>query len=66
MRYDKARVMRDAHREWRATRHKPGKTFGQCLALAWKVEKKRAAGREYYQPLPVPPRACGERDIIRV
>ena len=50
MRYDRARVMRTAHAEYRATKHRPGKTFAKCLALAWAVEKKRAAGREYYQP----------------
>lgn len=50
MRYDRSRVMKTAHAEWRAVRHKPGMTFARCLKLSWAVEKKRCAGREYYQP----------------
>lgn len=53
MRYDRRRVMRDAHAEWRGTKHKPGMTFAKCLKLAWAVEKKRAKGREYYQPMEI-------------
>lgn len=49
-RYDRSRVMRDAHKQWRSVRHKPGWDFARCLKLAWAVEKKRAAGPEYYQP----------------
>lgn len=41
-----ASVMRTAHREWRATRHKPTVTFARCLKLAWIVEKQRAAKAE--------------------
>lgn len=39
-----------AHREWRSIKDKPGATFSKALRLAWAVEKKRAAGPEYYQP----------------
>jgi hypothetical protein len=69
MSYDRSRVMKTAHREWRATKHRPGMTFGKCLALAWAVEKRRVAGPEYYQPLPAAHviTASGKaRDIIRV
>lgn len=41
--YDRARVMRTAHAEYRATRHKPGVTFASCLRLAWIVERQRVA-----------------------
>lgn len=51
--YDRSRVMKTAHAEWRAVKHRPGMTFGRCLALAWAVEKKRIAGRERYNPEPV-------------
>lgn len=45
---DRRRVMRTAHAEYRATRHKRGVTWAGCLRLAWAVEKKRLKGREYY------------------
>lgn len=59
MRYDRARVMRTAHSEYRATRHKRGVTFGSCLRLAWIVERQRAAKEERERPKPKP-----TRDII--
>jgi hypothetical protein len=72
-RYDRSRMMKAAHSEWRATKHRPGMTFGKCLALAWAVEKKRCAGRQYYQPdparipLPIIAAQIGRtRDIIRL
>lgn len=49
-RYDRSRVMRDAHKQWRAVNGRPGWDFARCLKLAWAVEKKRVAGPEYYQP----------------
>lgn len=73
MTYDRARVMRDAHAEWRSTKHKPGMTFGKCLSLAWKVEKKRAADPRYYQPMgkfppqfTPPPGLFPNRDILLI
>lgn len=45
---DRRRVMRTAHAEYRATRHRRGVTWASCLRLAWAVEKKRLKGREYY------------------
>ena len=48
--YNRSRVMKDAHAQWKATKHRQGMTFAKCLALSWAVEKKRAAGPEYYQP----------------
>lgn len=47
---NRSRVMKTAHAEWKAVRHKPGMTFARCLKLAWAVERKRIAPREYYQP----------------
>jgi hypothetical protein len=48
--YDRSRVMKTAHADWRIVRGKPGWTFARCLKLAWAVERKRVAGPEYYQP----------------
>jgi hypothetical protein len=51
MTYDRARIMRTAHAEYRLMKDRPGWDFARCLRLAWAVEKKRLKGREYYQPL---------------
>lgn len=64
MRYDRARVMKTAHAEWRAMRGRPGWDFARCLRLAWAVEKKRVAGPEYYQPDFKPKPAKRGRDFI--
>ena len=52
MRYDRSRIMKTAHREWRLTRHRPGMTFSRCLATAWAAEKQRVNGRQHYNPEP--------------
>lgn len=59
MRYDRKRVMRTAHAEYRATKHRRGVTFGTCLRLAWIVERQRAAKAERERPKTKP-----ARDII--
>jgi hypothetical protein len=50
MRYNRSRVMKMAHREFAATKHRPGVTWSSCMKLAWAVERKIVAGRERYQP----------------
>lgn len=43
--YDRAAVMRDAHRRYRAGRRLGmGWTFGRCLSTAWAAEKLRRTG----------------------
>lgn len=48
--YNRSRIMKTAHAEWKAKRGRPGWDFARCLRLAWAVERKRLAPREYYQP----------------
>ncbi len=48
--YNRSRIMKAAHAEWRAKRGRPGWDFARCLRLSWAVERKRLAPREYYQP----------------
>lgn len=65
-RYDRSRVMRDAHKQWRAVCAKTGWDFARCLKLAWAVEKRRAAGPEYYQPREAVRFKSGRHDYLFV
>lgn len=43
--YDRAAVMRDAHRRYRnGLRHRMGWSFGHCLSTAWAAAKLRRVG----------------------
>ena len=51
-RYDRAEIMRDAHRRYRAgLRLKMGWTFGQCLSTAWQAAKQRRIWAEQMERL---------------
>jgi hypothetical protein len=44
MTYDRAAIMRDAHKRFRdGKRLGLGWTFGQCLSTAWRAAKERKA-----------------------
>jgi hypothetical protein len=51
-RYNRSRIMKTAHREWAATRHRPRRTFDDCLRIAWAVERQRVKGQQRYNPAP--------------
>lgn len=45
-RYNLSRIMKDAHRMYRCSYKKSGKTFGQALHWAWLVAKSLAEAKE--------------------
>lgn len=51
-RYDRRAIMKDAHRQWRASqRYNLGWDWAHCCRRAWEAAKGRAAlVTEYHQP----------------